>query len=300
MGEEGRPCGFAPERASTPARSRTGRGRGPGRGHPDRRRRGRGAARRLAPRALRVVQLGGAAIRWRSAPRRRVSASGGRAVVVLPDRRRRRPERRLPHRRRGELGAGVLGRSSPGYSQAQTVFFTGAGLHRLRAADLRGRAVLLPADQMVYIDLGFYDELAAGSAPGRAFAEAYVIAHEYGHHVQHLLGTDGRSATTARRRRLGAPRAAGRLLRRGVGGQRRDTGFIEDLTARTSPTASTPRRHRRRPIQQATGQVNPESWTHGSAERQRWFHRLPSGRPSRCDTFAAERCSAREDRNARV
>ena len=85
-----------------------------------------------------------------------------------------------------------------------------------------------PADQRVYLDLGFFDDLASRfHAPGQ-FPQAYVIAHEVGHHVQNLLGITGKveqmraeHEQARRQRALGARRAAGRLLRRRLGQPRR-------------------------------------------------------------------------------
>jgi len=149
-----------------------------------------------------------------------------------------------------------------------------------------------PVDQKVYLDLSFFDELAQRfGAPGD-FAQAYVIAHELGHHVQHLLGIEQR----VREMQESRPGAANQLsvalelqadCFAGVWGnstsQRKllEQGDIEEGLGAASAVGDD------RLQSQATGSIRPDKFTHGSsAQRSQWFRRgLESGDPNSCDTF---------------
>ena len=150
-----------------------------------------------------------------------------------------------------------------------------------------------PLDQTIYLDLGFYQELQSRfGAEGGPFAEMYVVAHEYGHHIQNLLGflERGRDAGAeggAVRVELKADCLAGVWSANAV-----ETGFLRPLTreqiGQALNAASVIGDDR---IQEQTqGQVNPETWTHGSSEqRQEWLtNGMDAGSIDGCDTFNAD------------
>src|SRR5579863_3015013 len=151
-----------------------------------------------------------------------------------------------------------------------------------------------PGDEKVYLDLGFFDELKSRfGAPGE-FAQAYVIAHEIGHHVQKLLGIEGK----IQRLRESNPAQANPLSVRlelqadcfaGVWAKSTEQRKIIDQSDIAAGLRAAAAVGDDRLQKMATGHVSPESFTHGSSrQRMQWFQSgLDSGQIDACDTFAA-------------
>ena len=178
------------------------------------------------------------------------------------------------------------------YEESQTVLFTDQTQSGCGVASTQTGPFYCPLDRLVYLDITFFNvlknELGGSSAP---LAQAYVIAHEYGHHVQDLQGTlsraqDGDTGPTSNgvRVELQADCYAGVWAAHAV-----DTEYIEPLTQSDVDAAlSEAKAVGDDWIQQRTsGTVNPDSWTHGSSEqRVNWFSTgYRTGDPNSCDTF---------------
>jgi len=192
-----------------------------------------------------------------------------------------------------DVWSAVFQKNGAAYRPPTLVLYSGA----VRSACGLGQAAMgpfyCPNDEKLYVDLAFYDDLRRRfHAPGD-FAQAYVIAHEVGHHVQKLTGSfrkleqAGASARGASgvsvRMELQADCYAGVWGRSAAQRGLLDPGDVEE--ALTAATAIGDDRLQK----QSQGYVVPDAFTHGSsAQRVRWFKRgMENGRPADCDTFSA-------------
>jgi hypothetical protein len=191
----------------------------------------------------------------------------------------------------------IFAESNRHYDEPVLVMFRGATRTACGVGQSYMGPFYCPADRKAYIDLDFYTELKNRfDAPGD-FAQAYVIAHEIGHHVQHLLGiteevhrsrqrlSEGEANRMSVRLELQADCLAGVWANR----TEREHGFLEEGDVDEALNAASAIGDDRLQ-QRGGGGVSPDAFTHGTSEqRARWFRAgLASGEPDRCDTFNAE------------
>ena len=196
-----------------------------------------------------------------------------------------------------DVWGGLISADGNSYPAPTLVLFQGAVRSACGSTSSASGPFYCPGDRQVYIDLGFFDEMRAHLGGGGDFAEAYVIAHEVGHHIQTLTGVSER-VNEMRARGGNVEGATGPLVRLElqadcyagvwayVAQQRHEwlePGDIEE--ALNTATAIGDDRLQR----QSRGTVVPDSFTHGSsAQRVRWFKTgFETGDPQRCDTFGA-------------
>jgi uncharacterized protein len=181
------------------------------------------------------------------------------------------------------------------FTPAQIITFSGGINTGCGQATSQVGPFYCPSDQQVYLDTTFFADVLEGQLGGQGgdFVEPYVLGHEYGHHIQNLLGTMGKVRTQqgagsdAVRLELQADCYAGMWTRDASDGDgifaELDRGDIEEAIDSANAVGDDR-------IQQQSGQrVNPDGWTHGSSEqRVRWFTTgYEQGTLEACDTFAA-------------
>jgi uncharacterized protein len=189
-------------------------------------------------------------------------------------------------------------RSGSQYPAPKLVLFSGMVASACGRASSAMGPFYCPGDRQVYLDTSFFQEMQARLGGGGDFAQAYVIAHEVGHHIQTITGTEQKvDALRARgmpaegdngtsvRQELQADCYAGVWANRAQAqNQWLEQGDIEEALSTASAIGDD------RLQRQSQGTVVPDSFTHGSSEqRVRWFRTgFESGDPNRCDTFATQ------------
>jgi uncharacterized protein len=190
----------------------------------------------------------------------------------------------------------LFAREGSNYREPRLVLFSGMVQSACGTAQSAVGPFFCPLDQRIYIDLSFYEDLRRRFGADGDFAQAYVIAHEVGHHVQNLTGTLERTASLRQRlseregnqlsvmQELQADCYAGVWAHHGHRSRQiLEHGDIEEGLDAAAAIGDD------RLQRQTQGQVVPESFTHGSsAQRVRWFRRgIETGDVRACDTFAA-------------
>src|SRR5581483_818770 len=190
----------------------------------------------------------------------------------------------------------LLRREGVQYQDARLVLFRDAVQSGCGLAQSATGPFYCPADQRIYIDLGFFEELKNRFGASGDFAQAYVLAHEIGHHVQNLLGVDEQvrrqqQLDSSYRNELSVRVELQADCLAGVWGhsteQRNllEKGDVEEALGAAAAVGDD------RLQRMGNGRVNPDSFTHGtSQQRMQWFRRgLSSGDPGACDTFSNPR-----------
>lgn len=183
------------------------------------------------------------------------------------------------------------------YPPAKTVLYSGATQSACGTASNQVGPFYCPLDQKVYIDADFFQILSSQfGADDGALAQEYVVAHEYGHHLQNVLGLLGRAQQDPQGPESGAVRIelmadclAGVWAKHASEGENAMLKPLTEADIRSALSAAAAVGDDR--IQEKTqGRVSPESWTHGSAEaRQKWFATgYQQGSLNACDTFSVE------------
>ncbi|MBB4631328.1 KPN_02809 family neutral zinc metallopeptidase [Sphingosinicella soli] len=187
----------------------------------------------------------------------------------------------------------IFQQSGEDYPEPTLVFYAGQGQSGCGAAQSATGPFYCPADQKIYIDTSFFDQLETQLGAGGDFAQAYVIAHEVGHHVQTVTGLSAQ--LRQEQARVGKTRANALQVKMELQAdcyaglwartvqQQLEPGDIEEALAAANAIGDD------RLQRQSQGYVVPDSFTHGtSAQRMSWFKRgYDTGDAEQCNTFAA-------------